>query len=104
MDFTLNPWLILGFAGNAAFFSRFLIQWIVSERMGRSTIPRSFWYLSLVGSLLLLAYAMHVGDPIFCIAYLPNAFVYGRNLILIRRETHSRIRESRSPAAGPEMA
>jgi lipid-A-disaccharide synthase-like uncharacterized protein len=79
------PWLAIGLVGNAAFFSRFLVQWIASERAGRSTVPVSFWWLSIAGSLILLAYAVHRRDPVFVLAYLPNSFVYVRNLMLIRR-------------------
>ena len=59
------------------------------DRLGaRGPEPGSvtFWYLSIVGSLILLIYAIHRGDPIFVLAYLPNAFVYTRNLVLVRRE------------------
>lgn len=79
------PWLVLGLAGNALFSARFLVQWIASERAGRSLIPRAFWYLSLGGSALLLLYALHRRDPVFTLAYLPNAFVYLRNLSLLQR-------------------
>jgi lipid-A-disaccharide synthase-like uncharacterized protein len=79
-------WIAFGLLGNAAFFSRFLVQWIESERAGRSLVPVAFWWLSILGSVILLVYAIHRRDPIFVIAYLPNAFVYTRNLILLRRE------------------
>ncbi len=92
MEWTDTPaWLVLGLAGNGLFFSRFLIQWIASERAGRSLVPRSFWILSLAGSAVLLAYALHRRDPVFTIAYLPNAVVYWRNLALLQR---TRLRES----------
>ncbi len=78
-------WLAIGLAGNAAFFSRFLVQWLASERAGRSYVPIAFWYLSIVGSVILLAYAIHRRDPVFTLAFLPNCVVYLRNLILIRR-------------------
>ena len=78
-------WIAFGLAGNAAFATRFLVQWIASERAEKSVIPVSFWYLSIVGSLILLVYAIHRGDPIFTLAYLPNALIYGRNLVLMRR-------------------
>ena len=48
-------------------------------------MPVAFWYLSIVGSLILLAYAIHLKNPVFTLAYLPNAFVYFRNLALIKR-------------------
>ena len=79
-------WLGLGFLGNAFFFSRFLVQWIASERAGASVIPVSFWHLSILGTLILLVYAIHRRDPVFVLAYLPNAFVYVRNLMLIRKQ------------------
>ena len=79
------PWLIIGLVGQGAFFARFLVQWVASERAGHSYIPVSFWHLSLVGSLVLLVYAIHRGEPVFLIGQLPNAFVYTRNLMLIKR-------------------
>ncbi|HVP29502.1 MAG TPA: lipid-A-disaccharide synthase N-terminal domain-containing protein [Myxococcota bacterium] len=78
-------WLAFGFLGNAAFFSRFLVQWIASEKAGDSVIPLAFWHLSLVGTFILLIYAVHKHDPVFTLAYLPNAFVYVRNLMLIKK-------------------
>ena len=82
-------WIAFGLAGNAAFALRFLVQWIASERAKKSVLPVPFWYLSIVGSLILLVYAIHRGDPIFTLAYLPNAFIYTRNLILLRRENEA---------------
>ena len=86
MDWSDSPvWLAIGLAGNAAFFARFLVQWIASERAGRSYVPVVFWYLSIAGSLILLAYAIHRRDPVFTLAFLPNCVVYVRNLVLLRR-------------------
>ena len=56
-------WIVIGFTGQILFGGRFLIQWISSERRGESVIPVGFWYLSLGGSVILLAYAIHRGDP-----------------------------------------
>ncbi len=78
-------WIAVGLVGNAAFGLRFVVQWIASERAKRSVVPTSFWYLSLVGAAILLLYAIHRRDPIFTLAYLPNGFIYARNLILTRR-------------------
>ncbi len=87
MDWSDSPyWLAFGLLGNACFFSRFLLQWIASERAGESVVPMAFWYLSLVGSLILLVYALRKQDPIFILAYLPNAAVYIRNITLVRRK------------------
>ena len=79
-------WIAVGLVGNVAFALRFLVQWIASERARRSVVPVSFWYLSLVGAGILLCYAIHRRDPIFVLAYLPNGFIYARNLYLTRRE------------------
>ncbi len=78
-------WIVLGLTGQAAFFSRFLVQWLASEKAGQSYVPMSFWYLSLVGSLILLVYAIHRQEPIFLLGYLPNSVVYIRNIMLIKR-------------------
>ena len=81
----LDPWLVIGFAGQILFFGRFLVQWLHSERLGRSVIPVSFWYMSLGGGLLLLAYSIYRRDPVFITGQLVGGFAYVRNLVLIRR-------------------
>lgn len=75
-------WLGIGFLGQAFFFSRFLVQWLASERAGRSIFPMAFWYLSLSGGLLLLAYAVWRGDPVFIIGQTTGTFIYLRNIWL----------------------
>jgi lipid-A-disaccharide synthase-like uncharacterized protein len=86
MDWTDAPlWLAFGLLGQTAFFCRFLVQWVASERAGESHIPLVFWYLSLVGSLILLVYAIHRRELVFALGYLPNSVVYVRNLVLLRR-------------------
>jgi lipid-A-disaccharide synthase-like uncharacterized protein len=77
-------WLVFGFLGQAMFSGRFLVQWIVSERKRASVIPRAFWWLSLAGGLLLLAYAVHRRDPVFILGQGAGLLVYGRNLALLR--------------------
>ncbi len=79
-------WFLIGMTGLIAFSARFIIQWVVSERKGESVIPVSFWYFSIVGSLLLLAYALHRGDPVFILSYVFNCLIYFRNLHLIARK------------------
>jgi len=80
----LEPWTLVGYAGQALFFSRFLIQWIVSERRHRSVIPLSFWWFSIGGGLVLLAYALHRQDPVFVLGQATGLLVYSRNLMLLR--------------------
>lgn len=79
-------WVALGLIGQLIFASRFVIQWIASERKGRSVIPTPFWYLSLGGSAILLVYSIHIADPVFILANLFNSFIYIRNLMLIGKE------------------
>jgi len=79
-------WLAIGFVGQAFFFSRFLVQWIASERAGRSVIPMAFWYLSLGGGVTLFVYALHIGDPVFILGQSCGAFIYLRNLYFRLRE------------------
>lgn len=85
MDVLATPIGVVGMAGQMLFFSRFLVQWVVSEKRGRSTVPLSFWYLSIGGGLLLLWYALWRRDPVISIGQLVGLFVYGRNLMLIQR-------------------
>ncbi|HUN52778.1 MAG TPA: lipid-A-disaccharide synthase N-terminal domain-containing protein [Candidatus Sulfotelmatobacter sp.] len=83
------PWTYLfafGLLGNATFFTRFFVQWVQSERVGRSVVPKLFWHLSIAGSLILLVYFIFKQEPVGILAYLPNAFVYLRNLQLVKRE------------------
>jgi len=79
-------WLGVGFAGQVMFFSRFLFQWLASERAGRSVVPVLFWWLSISGAGLLLAYSIHRVDPIFILGQSCGVLIYTRNLWLIRRE------------------
>jgi lipid-A-disaccharide synthase-like uncharacterized protein len=78
-------WLGVGFLGQTTFSLRFLVQWWRSERAGRSVVPLAFWYLSLVGGVLLLFYAVYRRDPVFILGQITGVFVYLRNLQLIRR-------------------
>ena len=77
-------WVIIGFAGQALFSARFIVQWLASERVKRSMIPTAFWYFSLAGGLTLLAYAIHKQDPVFIVGQGLGLIVYLRNLYLIR--------------------
>jgi lipid-A-disaccharide synthase-like uncharacterized protein len=79
-------WVALGLLGQLLFGSRFIIQWVASERKGKSVIPVAFWYLSLGGSAILLVYSIHIADPVFILANVFNSFIYVRNLMLIGKE------------------
>lgn len=78
--------LIIGFSGQALFASRFLIQWIYTEKHKKSVVPVAFWYFSLGGGLLLLTYAILRNDIVFTIGQLSGLIVYSRNLYFIHKE------------------
>jgi len=81
-----HMWLVVGFLGQGLFASRFILQWFKSEMEGRSVIPVNFWYCSLGGGIVLLAYAVHKLDPVFILGQASGLVVYSRNLYLIFRE------------------
>ena len=83
---TVTQWVIIGFIGQAFFGARFIIQWIVSEKRGESTIPLAFWYCSIGGSIVLLTYAIHREDPVFIVGQSLGSIIYIRNLILIDKK------------------
>ena len=86
-----NPLVLFGFAGQFVFFMRFAVQWLASERRGRSHIPIAFWYLSLVGGLMTFTYAVLKPDLVFMVAQGLGIVIYVRNLMLIyRRRAHYR--------------
>lgn len=78
-------WVAIGLLGQSCFFFRMLVQWWASERAGHSVLPTAFWYLSVAGALIVLAYAIYRHDPVFIIGQLAGLFVYLRNLTLIHR-------------------
>jgi len=79
-----TAWIIIGFIAQGLFSARFLVQWIASERRRRSIVPQAFWYFSVAGGALLLAYAIHRRDPVFIAGQGAGLAVYLRNLQLLR--------------------
>ena len=88
-------WIAVGFVGQLLFTSRFLVQWVASERRGESVVPRAFWWFSLAGGATLLAYAAWRQDPVFVLGQAAGLVVYARNLVLIGRQAR---RAGRAPA------
>tara|TARA_B100000700_G_scaffold326377_1_gene437747 strand:+ start:1462 stop:1758 length:297 start_codon:yes stop_codon:yes gene_type:complete len=78
--------LTIGFVGQGLFASRFIVQWIYSEKKGVSAIPIIFWYLSILGGIGLLIYAIFRKDPVIITGQLFGIFIYLRNLILIYKK------------------
>lgn len=79
-------WLTFGFLAQAIFMSRMLVQWIATERARSSVVPAGFWWLSLVGGLMLLTYFLRRGDPVGVAGQAFGVVVYSRNLLFIVRE------------------
>jgi lipid-A-disaccharide synthase-like uncharacterized protein len=81
-----DAWVVLGFAAQALFSARFLVQWIASERAGRSIVPTAFWVFSILGGVLLLVYSLYRKDPVFIAGQGLGLFIYVRNLYFVLRE------------------
>jgi len=85
VTFLDNPWTLLGVVGGLIFYGRFYVQWIASEIQRRSVVPVVFWYMSSIGSLMLLAYAAVVQSPVGALGQCLNIIIYSRNLVHIWR-------------------
>jgi lipid-A-disaccharide synthase-like uncharacterized protein len=81
----LDWWVLLGFVAQAFFTMRFVVQWLASEKVGKSVIPLAFWWFSIGGGLLLLVYALYRRDPVFILGQGFGVFVYLRNLQFVLR-------------------
>lgn len=81
-----TSWVAVGLAGQFFFTMRFVVQWIATERNRKSVIPESFWYFSIVGSLILLCYSIYRQDPVFILGQSFGMTVYMRNLFFIRKD------------------
>jgi len=79
-------WVVIGLTGQLMFTGRFLVQWIASERAKKSVVPLAFWWFSIAGGAILLAYAIYRKDPVFILGQSMGLFIYIRNLWLIRQE------------------
>jgi lipid-A-disaccharide synthase-like uncharacterized protein len=79
-----KAWLGVGFLAQILFSMRFIVQWIASERARRSIVPETFWYFSLFGGTMLLAYAVYRMDPVFMLGQAMGLIIYGRNIYFIR--------------------
>ncbi|MCA1297444.1 lipid-A-disaccharide synthase N-terminal domain-containing protein [Stappia indica] len=81
-----DGWVILGLIAQAMFMMRFVVQWIASERVGKSIVPVAFWFFSIGGGILLLIYSIRQQDPVFIAGQGLGLIIYFRNLWLIFRE------------------
>jgi lipid-A-disaccharide synthase-like uncharacterized protein len=79
-------WKVVGWLGNVAFTTRFLVQWQATEKRKEVVVPLAFWWLSLAGSWLLLSYAIFSAkNSVFIFANAFNWIPYMRNLVIQRR-------------------
>lgn len=88
---TATGWMIWGFSAQGLFSARFIVQWLASEKAGRSVVPKVFWYLSLGGSLGLLTYAIHRQDYVFMLGQTTGSLIYVRNLVLLAKERNKAV-------------
>src|SRR5436309_12766174 len=79
-------WVLLGYLAQIMFTMRFLVQWIASERAGKMVMPIAFWFFSIGGGALLLAYALSIRAPVFILGLSSGVFAYGRNLYFELRD------------------
>ena len=83
-------WVSIGTIGQLIFFSRWIIQWLSSEKSKNSVIPVAFWWCSLVGGIITLIYAHHIQSFPFMLAQAIGIIVYSRNLLLINRRKNEK--------------
>ncbi|MDO9412423.1 MAG: lipid-A-disaccharide synthase N-terminal domain-containing protein [Pseudolabrys sp.] len=82
---SLDWGILIGYIAQALFAMRFVVQWIASEKAGRSVVPTAFWFFSIGGGFMLLGYALYRKDPVFIIGQAFGLFVYLRNLQFVLR-------------------
>jgi lipid-A-disaccharide synthase-like uncharacterized protein len=79
-------WLVFGIVAQLLFAMRFVVQWIASEKAGRSVMPMAFWFFSMGGGLLTLVYGLVKREPIIILGQVLSVFIYVRNLQLILKD------------------
>lgn len=83
-------WLAFGMLAQLVFTARFLVQWIASEREGKSVMPIAFWFLSMTGGMMTLVYGIVKREPIIILGQALSIFIYLRNVMLIFKERGAR--------------
>jgi lipid-A-disaccharide synthase-like uncharacterized protein len=76
-------WLAFGLVAQLAFAARFLVQWIASERAGKSVVPMAFWFFSIGGGLMTFLYGIVKREPVIIFGQLLANVIYIRNVMLI---------------------
>ena len=88
-------WLAFGLVAQLFFTARFLVQWISSERAGRSVVPMAFWFFSMGGGLMTLVYGLVKHEPVIILGQSLATIIYIRNIMLILKDRAS---GSRTPS------
>lgn len=91
-------WVALGFGGQIVFGGRWIVQWLVSEKNKTSSVPISFWWMSLLGSIVLFAYFVWRNDVVGVMGQTSGVVIYARNIQLIRKQAR---REAALTGGGP---
>ena len=76
-------WLAFGLVAQLSFAARFLVQWIMSERAGKSVVPMAFWFFSVAGGTMTLIYGLVKREPVIIFGQLLSNVIYVRNIMLI---------------------
>jgi lipid-A-disaccharide synthase-like uncharacterized protein len=79
-------WLVFGIVAQLLFAGRFIVQWIASEKQGKSVIPFAFWFFSMGGGLMTLVYGLVKREPVIIVGQGLATFIYVRNIMLILKE------------------
>jgi lipid-A-disaccharide synthase-like uncharacterized protein len=96
-------WVGVGLLGQVLFTGRMVVQWLASERKKESVVPPIFWWMSLIGASMLLAYFLWRRDPVGVLGQAFGWFIYVRNLWLIHRRQRA-ARATEEPAPQPELS
>lgn len=83
--FTIDFWTVWGLVAQIFFFGSFVAQWWKSEKLGESHLPIEFWYMRLMGSIMLFAYVLQRRDLVFFITTILQVLIYMRNIYMIKR-------------------
>ncbi len=86
---SIDTWVVIGLFGQFMFTMRFVMQWLASEKARKSVVPVSFWFFSVMGGLIVLAYAVHKKDPVFILGQGMGLLIYARNIYFIFKERRS---------------
>jgi lipid-A-disaccharide synthase-like uncharacterized protein len=79
-------WLAFGLVAQLFFTARFLVQWISSERAGKSVVPIAFWFFSMGGGLMTLVYGVVKREPVIIVGQALATIIYIRNIMLIMKD------------------